>query len=280
MLCIAKNVIRENQELGDSENQIKFVGSGDAEYVGGMSAKEIIDMRKDSSVMDVTIVLPTYNEEKNIQNILKRIDNVFMGKNREIIIIDDDSTDRTRFLAKQHPYPVRVIRRRTKGDPMRSFSRSLLLGMSISKYPYIVTMDADGSHDPAMIPLYIYILHRGVDMVIGSRYVKDGHIRDWPFYRNISSRILNYLAQKKMKTVIKDCSGGFRGYRKELLLQMGLWDHIKSRHFGIQLEILKYALDNGADISEMPIIFEQRHAGKSKTGRKHVIEFLSLLKHL
>lgn len=207
---------------------------------------------------NIAILIPTYNESKNIENIVKAIS--LISKDYKIIFIDDDSKDGTKEilekLSKKHN--VSYFIRKNK----RGYGSALKLGFEKARnFDIIVTMDADFSHNPKDIPRLIREIEKGKDIVIGSRYVKSGKIKNWPILRKITSRFTNSFVRFFLRTEINDNTSGFRAYNNSFLKRI---NSFSSEGYSILEEILFLARKNNAKISEIPIEFKNREMGKSK----------------
>ncbi len=219
----------------------------------------------------IAILIPIYNESKNIENLVKKISDI--SKNYEIIFIDDDSKDGTKKilenLSKKHN--VSYFIRKNK----RGYGSALRFGFEKTRnFDVVVTMDADFSHNPKDIPKLIKEIEKGKDVVIGSRYIGGGKIKNWPLLRRITSKLTNSFVRFFLDTNIKDNSAGYRAYKNKFIKKI-LGD-IKSEGYSIGEEILFLAKKNQAKISEIPVTFLDRTQGKSKA--KMIKEAFGLLK--
>lgn len=192
----------------------------------------------------------------------------------DILVIDDGSPDGTAELvdeaAVSDPH-ISVLRREKK----------LGLGLAyidgfrnvLSKgYEAILCMDCDFSHDPAVLPKFVEALAEN-DFVIGSRYIPGGSTPDWKLTRRIISRVGNITARTLLGVPIRDCTTGYRGYRREALQKLEL-DKIKLTGYGFMIETAYQNYLNGMRIKEIPITFIDRRVGKSKMSGAIVKEAL------
>src|SRR3990172_7260843 len=208
--------------------------------------------------MDLTVVIPTYNEVENIPIIVERIFNVFHEHSLEgeVIIVDDNSPDGTSKIAYQLKNTYNNLGVLCRVDKP-GLSSAVLDGIQLAKGGIIGVMDADLSHPPEKIPELVKpILSGESDLIIGSRYVEGGNIENWPLSRRASSKLATLAARGL--THIKDPMSGFFFFRKEVLDGVEL----SPRGFKIGLEILvkgKYK-----KVTEVPIIFRNRDYGASK----------------
>lgn len=218
-----------------------------------------------------TIVIPTYNEADNIASITQEIlKNVPSGK---ILIVDDASKDDTEKIAlalAEKDNRIKFISRRGK---TRSFAQSYIDGFKAAfadKADYIIQMDADFSHDPKVLPRIIENLAT-YDIVIGSRYIKDGKVENWPLVRRLISRGGGIYSQIVAGLPINDPTAGFVGWRRESLEKIEL-DKIRSNGYGFQIEMKFNAHKKKFRIKEIPITFADRQLGASKMRKRIIIE--------
>ncbi len=217
------------------------------------------------------IVVPTYNEKGNIQTIYGKIFKAAGGCH--LLIVDDNSPDGTGRMADgiaRKDKRVAVLHRHGK----LGLGSAYVAGMKHALeqgYQNVIAMDADLSHDPSNIPKMLE-LARHYDLVIGSRYVKDGGMVNWTARRFIISRASNLYCQWVLGLTQDDCSGGFKCYRADLLRKIDL-SKVFSPGYSFQVEILFRAVRAGAKAVEIPIIFVNRHVGESKLNLKELWEF-------
>ncbi|MFH1503724.1 MAG: glycosyltransferase family 2 protein [Candidatus Diapherotrites archaeon] len=218
--------------------------------------------------MDLSIVIPTYNEKENIQNLIKKIQTEFKSNsiNGEIIIVDDNSPDGTGNLLdnlKRKYRNLKVIHRKGK----MGLSSAVLEGRGIAKGIVLGVMDADLSHPPKKIhELYNPIKNNESDFTIGSRYIRGGKIEGWNFKRKLMSRAATLLA--KPFTNVKDPMTGFFMIKKECIEKQ----RINPKGFKILLELILKA--NYKKIKEIPITFTNRTKGKSKAGTSEIFLYV------
>lgn len=214
------------------------------------------------------VVVPTYNESSNIRELVTRffryVDDV------HLLVIDDDSPDGTAEICKtlQPSYPNLLLVQR-KGQ--RGLGRAYLAAFdyALAKgFQIIGEMDADLSHDPAYVPRMLS-LAESADVVIGSRYIRDGGTINWQIRRMLLSWLANKYAAKLLRIPAHDLTSGFRLYRRETLEQMQL-NRVHSTGYSFQVEILYRAYMAGATVVECPIIFYDRSLGASKLARREI----------
>lgn len=222
--------------------------------------------------MHIIVVLPTYNEAENLPKLVSALFSLPLDLG--IIVVDDNSPDGTGKLADelstQHPGKVHVLHRAEKlglrSAYTEGFRRAFELGAQA-----IVQMDADFSHDPAVI-LEMSRRIASCDMVIGSRYVKGGSLDErWPLWRKALSGFGNFYARTILRTPIRDMTTGFRMWRRETLQRLPL-ERIRSNGYIFMVEISYVASRMGFSIYETPIHFADRRWGKSKMSLKIQLE--------
>ena len=201
---------------------------------------------------DLSVIIPTHHEEGNIGDLLDAISRVTasIGVASEVVIVDVGSEDGTAREARSRG--ARVFLQSEPG-----YGGALREGFRRSKGRYVVTMDADLSHDPEFIKA-MWSLRDQADVVIASRYVAGGKAT-MPWFRFLLSRILNVTFARVLALPLKDISSGFRMYRRDLL--PGL--HLVSRDFDILEEILMKVYAEGYTVREVPFSYTPRQAGRS-----------------
>ncbi|MBU4342211.1 MAG: polyprenol monophosphomannose synthase [Candidatus Altiarchaeales archaeon] len=227
--------------------------------------------------MKVSIVIPTYNERENIEKLLPEIFGIFDrgGIDGSVIVVDDNSPDGTADAVEglKREFPITLIRRQEKGGIgsayITGFGKALEQGADV-----IMEMDADFSHSPEEIPNFVREIESS-DVVIGSRYIKDGEIENWNFIRRIISKGGNLVARILLGLDVEDVTTGYRAYRRETLEGIELGS-IESNGYAFQAEMLVRARERGFSIKEMPITFRDRVHGKSKLSRMEIIRFIVL----
>lgn len=221
------------------------------------------------------IVIPTYNEKENIARLIYEIfkQNII---DLEIIIVDDNSPDKTAEIAEEisNSKPVHIIKRPCKmglgSAYLDGFKKALQLGAT-----HIFEMDADFSHNPKDISRLLESA-KVYDLVIGSRKINGGSIVGWNFSRKLMSSGAMWISRLILGLKIKDVTAGFRCYKKEVLEKLDL-KKIKSNGYAFQEEMLYRTEKAGFKIKEIPVTFIDRQAGKSKISKKDIIEFFIVL---
>lgn len=228
-------------------------------------------MAQSGSDQDITIIVPTYNERNNLP---KLVDGVLGSDDRfRLIIVDDGSPDGTGDLADacaaRYPGRIEVLHRDRKlglGTAYVAGFRLALAGTS----RLIGTMDADLSHPIDRLPALVAATD-GADLAIGSRYVPGGGSEGWPFHRRLLSRFGGTYARFVLQVPINDLTGGFKMYRRATLASLDL-DHVRADGYGFQIECTWRVIRNGGRVAEVPIVFTDRVAGKSKLSSRIVWE--------
>lgn len=214
---------------------------------------------------DSIVIIPTYNERENIENIIRAVfglDKVF-----HILIIEDGSPDGTAAIIKklQEEYPDRLFMVERKGK--LGLGTAYIAGFKWAlahNYQYIFEMDADFSHNPQDLPrLYKACAEDGSDVAIGSRYVSGVNVVNWPMGRVLMS----YFASKYVRFItgipIHDTTAGFKCYRRRVLETIDL-DNIQFKGYAFQIGMKFTAYKCGFKITEVPVIFINRELGTSK----------------
>ncbi|MCU1585095.1 MAG: polyprenol monophosphomannose synthase [Microbacteriaceae bacterium] len=211
---------------------------------------------------ETLVVLPTYNEIESLQNVLGRIRQSV--PQADVLIVDDSSPDGTGELADRlavGDVGISVLHRAKK----EGLGRAYLAGFAHALqhgYRFVVEIDADGSHDPADLPaMLLQAAH--ADLVIGSRWVTGGSVRNWPWMRQAISRSGNAYARAMLRSRICDITAGYRVYRAEALRSLNL-DSVSSDGYCFQVELAFRLEKAGKRVEEYPITFIERAAGRSK----------------
>jgi len=208
------------------------------------------------------LVVPTYNESANIADLITRF--FTYVENVHLLVVDDASPDGTGDIceAMQATYPnLRLLRRTGQRGLGRAYLAGIQYGLT-NGFQIIGTMDADLSHDPAYLPAMLTLLETS-DVVIGSRYIRDGGTVNWRLRRILLSWLANKYAAKLLQIPAHDLTSGFRLYRRRIIEKLHLGD-IRSTGYSFLAEVLYRAHRHGAVIAESPIIFYDRTLGASK----------------
>lgn len=227
--------------------------------------------------MRTLVVIPTYNERENLRSAVAGV--LAGGEGLSVLVVDDASPDGTGMLADElaaeHPGRVTVLHRAGKqglgSAYLAGFRRAVEQG-----YDAVCEMDADGSHDPAALPLLTAAVERGADLSIGSRRVPGGSVEGWGPHRHFMSNGAMMLARAALGLRTKDVTSGFRCYRRavaEALLALP----IASGGYAFQEETVFYAERLGFKVVEVPIVFRDRRMGTSKLTWREVAQFFSII---
>jgi dolichol-phosphate mannosyltransferase len=225
---------------------------------------------------DTWLVIPTYNEAENLERFVRRVLPRLAsaaGEHR-VLIVDDSSPDGTGEIADRlaaELEPVEVLHRTDKDGLGRAyaagFERALAEGAEL-----VMQMDVDFSHDPAHVPALIAAA-ADADLVLGSRYVAGGGVTDWGLARRLLSRGGSWYARAVLGVQVRDLTGGFKCFRRELLEDLTPAG-FQTAGFGFQVEVTYRAIRSGARVREVPIRFRDRQVGDSKMSSRIVVEAL------
>jgi dolichol-phosphate mannosyltransferase len=217
------------------------------------------------------VCLPTYNERENLEPMVRAL-LARLSPDDSVLVIDDASPDGTGRLADrladEHSRVAVLHRLRREGlGPayVAGFRRALAEGAEL-----VLEIDCDFSHDPDDVTRLIEAA-RGADLVLGSRYVRGGGIENWSLGRRFVSRAGSLYAQVLLVAPVRDLTGGFKCYRREVLERIDL-DAVSARGYAFQIETTYRALRAGFRVVELPITFADRQAGDSKMNRSIVLE--------
>lgn len=222
------------------------------------------------------LVLPTFNERENIEKFLTRVRETNPGLS--IVVVDDLSPDGTGAIVEQLSNSdslLSVIHRSGKkglgAAYLAGFARALERG-----FDNIVTMDADFSHDPAVIPSLLGALENDSAVAIGSRYIPGGSIVGWPLHRHVLSKYGNFYTRFVLGLTPRDCTSGFRAYRSSTLAAIDL-NSIKGDGYVFLTSILRRIQQQRLKVTEVPITFTDRVEGQSKMSPRIVAESMLLV---
>lgn len=221
--------------------------------------------------MEALVVIPTYNEKENIRRIIDAV--LGQGGGIEVLVVDDNSPDGTGAIvdemSKTGPR-VHVIHREGKMGLGSAYIAGFKWALAGTDAKYVFEMDADFSHDPGAIPEFLRAI-ANCDLVVGSRYLNGITVVNWPLQRLILSTGANIYTRKITGLPLKDSTGGFKCFRREVLEALPL-DTIRSDGYSFQIEMNFFCWKKGFRIREIPIIFTDRRVGVSKMSRKIVWE--------
>ncbi len=222
------------------------------------------------------VIIPTYNEIENIETIIEKI--FALELPLEILVVDDNSPDKTyekvqELIDSTYDDRLHLIVREKKEGLGKAYIAGFKWALANEKkYDFIIEMDADLSHNPKYLPLFVEEIEN-YDLIIGSRYVDGGGATNWPLFRKAISYGGSLYSRLILGVAIMDITGGFKCFRREVLEAINL-DNIITTGYSFQIEMNYKATLKNFRIKEVPIIFEERVAGKSKMTKKVFIEAL------
>ncbi len=221
--------------------------------------------------MSVTVVVPTYNERDNLPELVERLRRAVPSA--RLLVVDDASPDGTGDLAAElgrRLGGIDLLRRPGKqglaSAYVQGFRRALSEGAE-----RVVQMDADLSHDPEDVPRLLAGLDEGLSVVLGSRYVDGGGVRNWPLHRLALSRFGSAYARWWLGLPLRDLTGGFKAWSAPAL-QAVLERPVRSEGYAFQVEMTWRAVRCGFPVGEVPIVFTERVAGSSKMSTAIALE--------
>jgi dolichol-phosphate mannosyltransferase len=220
----------------------------------------------------VTIVSPTYNEAENLPRLVRDVSAALSGIDYELLIVDDDSPDRTWAVAHElaaHNPRIRVLRR-TKD---RGLSQAVIEGFLSSSSEYVGVIDADLQHNPAILPQMIAALDSGADIAVASRYVEGGGTGTWNASRRFQSWVATKLAQTFLGVELSDPMSGYFILPRDAFNR--IHKQLDSKGFKILLEIIARLAPSR--LAEVPYTFGERVAGQSKLSSKVILQYLEQL---
>ena len=221
--------------------------------------------------MKAVVVIPTYNERDNLESLVSEI----LAKNESvlILIVDDNSPDGTGILAEQlsaENKRINVLHRSGKLGLGSAYREGFRVALDLGA-DYVVQMDADYSHDPAILPVFFKKMREHYDLVIGSRYLNGVSVVNWPLRRLMLSYFASVYTRIITGMKISDCTSGFKCFNRKVLESIDL-SKIRSDGYSFQIEMNFRCIEKGFRVGEVPIIFIDRHAGTSKMSKKIVRE--------
>lgn len=222
------------------------------------------------------VVVPTYNEKENIQAFLSAVRAAVPAAS--ILVVDDNSPDGTGVLAEQSAAElgqIKVLHRPGKQGLGSAYRNGFTVAID-EGYDVIVSMDADFSHDPAVIPVLIAAIESGADAVIGSRYVPGGATENWPIYRRLLSRWGNRYTGLVLGLRVNDCTSGFRAYRASALAGIEPAS-TTAEGYAFLTELVRRLAGKHHLVTEVPIVFRDRRFGTSKMSPRIIAESMLLV---
>jgi len=224
------------------------------------------------------IVTPTYNERKNIRELVSTL--FVLNPDYHILVVDDSSPDGTAEIVEklQADYDtLHLLSRDEKGGLGSAYIAGFNYALE-RDYEAVVQMDADMSHDPKDVPLLIEAIENA-DLAIGSRYISGINVVNWPLHRLIISYGANIYTRLVTRLPVRDATGGFKCWRREALEGIDL-NGIRSQGYSFQIEMTYRAWLKGFRITEIPVIFVDRTIGESKMTRSIMLEAAVMIPRL
>jgi dolichol-phosphate mannosyltransferase len=224
----------------------------------------------------VLVVLPTYNEAANIENVIERVRKAL--PDASVLVVDDGSPDGTAKIATDvgdRLGNVDVLSRDGMSGLGSAYRDGFRWGLERG-FEVLVEMDSDLSHDPDSLPTLVEPLEQGYEVCIGSRYVPGGSIPNWSLPRRLLSKGGNLYANVLLNLNVRDSTAGFRAYSATVLRRIDL-SSVRADSYGFQIEMTYRAIGVGARVREVPIRFVDRELGTSKMSTYTVVEALALV---
>ncbi|MCB2205212.1 polyprenol monophosphomannose synthase [bacterium] len=221
------------------------------------------------------IIIPTYNELENIQNIVPDI--LSRDDRLEVLVVDDNSPDGTAGKVRgmmEGNDRIHLLEREKKMGLGTAYVAGFKYAIA-QGYDYVFEMDADFSHDPSTLPRFLEAIEE-FDLVLGSRYIEGVNVVNWPMKRLLLSYFANQYTRIVTGLPVRDATGGFKCFRIEVLKAIDL-DQVRSNGYSFQIEMSFKAWKKGFRIHEIPIIFMDRRVGISKMSKKIVREAVTMV---
>ncbi|MBW3669122.1 MAG: polyprenol monophosphomannose synthase [Actinobacteria bacterium] len=217
------------------------------------------------------VVLPTYQEAENIPVVVPRIREAC--PDADILVVDDASPDGTADAAER--LGATVLRRTGKRGLGPAYADGFAWGLERG-YDFFVGMDADLSHDPAVLPTLFGLVEDGADMAIGSRYIDGGAIPHWPAHRRALSRWGNRYATAALRLPVSDATTGYRAFSADILRRVHAAS-LRASGYGFLIELVYRVARAGGKIVETPIVFVDRERGTSKMNSRIIAEAMTFV---
>ena len=221
------------------------------------------------SVPVISVVVPTYNEAATIPKLAAQLAAAMDGRQWELVVVDDGSPDGTADIAERlaPAIPVRVVRRAGK----LGLATAVMAGFGAASGNTLVVMDADLSHPPEVVPRLVDAVRDGTELAVGSRYVAGGGTVDWPLRRRVVSRVACLMGNALVP--VRDATSGFFALRRSVI------DGVRLDPIGFKIGFEIIARGRYRQVVEVPYIFRDREAGRSKFGTREILSYaLQLLK--
>lgn len=211
----------------------------------------------------LSVIVPTYNEAGSIVQLGERLGAALAGREWELVVVDDGSPDGTADLASALAprLPVRLLRRAGKGG----LASAVVAGFAVARGEVLVVMDADLSHPPETVPALAEAIASGADLAVASRYVSGGGVRDWPLRRRIVSRVACLMGSALVP--VRDATSGFFALRR------GVIEGVTLNPIGFKIGFEVIARGRYARVVEVPYTFRDRERGRSKFGRREIVQY-------
>jgi len=229
--------------------------------------------------MKIIIIIPTYNEKENIGHLIDSLQEEFkkLPHNMNILVVDDNSPDGTAGIVKietKKSANIHLIKGKKQGLGV-AYIRGMQYAIDNLNADIVMEMDADFSHKPEDVPRIIAALDKGVNFVIGSRYIDGGRIpHDWGLTRKTISTCGNIFARYIVGLYrIRDCTAGFRAIHASVLKRINI-ENLSVQGYAFQITLLHKAIANGALVKEIPVEFVDRIKGETKLGVSDIVEFI------
>lgn len=230
-------------------------------------------------MLKTAVVIPTYNEKDNVKHVVSGVSRIL--PQAHIVIVDDNSPDGTGHIVEgllKHNGHIHLIRRTGKRGLGLAYVDGFRFTLNELDADYIVQMDADLSHDPECLPLFLKYADKH-DLVTGSRFLEGGSLGNRTICRNAVSKLAQRAANTLTNIDLTDATTGFKCFRRSFLEKAEL-GKITSKGFAFQVELSHMARNMGADIKEIPIVFGRRLSGSSKISAEIVFEGIRLVMRL
>ena len=228
--------------------------------------------------MKTLIVTPTYNERKNIRELVSTL--FELNPDFHILVVDDSSPDGTAEIVEELQADCANLHLLSRNEKT-GLGSAYIAGFNYAldrDYEAVVQMDADMSHDPKDVPLLIEAIENA-DLAIGSRYISGINVVNWPLQRLIISYGANIYTRLVTRLPVRDATGGFKCWRREALEAINL-DGVRSQGYSFQIEMTYRAWLKGFRITEIPIIFVDRTVGESKMTHSIMLEAAVMIPRL
>jgi dolichol-phosphate mannosyltransferase len=222
-------------------------------------------------VSEVLVIVPTYNERDNLPAIIAAVHEHLAEA--DVLVVDDNSPDGTGAVADElaaRDGKVHVLHRPGKQGLGTAYVAGFKWALA-RDYQFVFEMDCDFSHDPKYLPIMLARARSGADLVLGSRYVAGGSVADWGLLRRLVSRGGSWYARMILGVHVRDLTGGFKCFRREVLEALDL-NSVHADGYGFQIELTYRTIKAGFRVVEIPIVFRDRRVGESKMNARIALE--------